>query len=999
MMGFAGWRNRKRTATEESKMKKGIITLLAAAFVMAVGTASAQVILYEQAADYAGTGDKSFSQQPTSWTDVDSRPVGISSNCPPFSYGGVNPLGTALSKAQIHKNGRMHMQYGTNFHYMVAFDCAPTRLKTIYIEGSTWGGNPNTAVAGDATYLIVHDSSQTYDNGWYATLLHDRTAVSTYSYTVDLADATWFEFTPSTLAGTVPLGTIGAPVASSVVTDANLDEAGYYADVYGTGNGNANHYLWNFAAYELKAALYTDPTAVTMTFSDAATVMSNSVEVSYTEGAIPTNVNVTSISLINTSHAGFSVSPGSLAMSSPAPASESVWVEFDNNTAGLVANETATADLELVWSEAGSGTSATSMVPVTVQFLAASAENILAAFFSESALNNNNAGDADINFAGIDTRVTGIQWNNNQNGSSDTSYGTLLGDAPVNGGCGQISSWNGYKLYIALTNNSGFPVELDSINFDIARKYGQDSNDTVSVTIDGDVAGAPVVSPAFSNIIGEAYSGVHDFTDFDWDLTAQNLELADGDAVTITFTWAGGGLGMLDNVAILGKGVLPALVRRDAPVDGSDLWAVLSVSGLEDAPVSQPVDLVYAEGDLMTNVVITGVSISNTIGSGLSAVGSFPIALTTPEITNSAVFELVFDNSEVDLAPGEYTEHVVTIEYDEPGRGPLTAEFVAYGWQPEVTPSNNLIAMFDTELIAPDTAIKGVLGGFTTGNFEDDVNLPGKGKGSLDGTYGSLATSRTDGTNVTWCALINGTPELQVATLTITNTTTANIELSTLHFDMGLWYSGGADTFTLGVSGDVTPDSDVLTTNPSVLGWNNHDFDDHDIDLTYLADHTLAAGESVSFTWTIHPKDNEFIGMFIDNVALAGDFDAYGGWADVHGAGAPGENHDGDNLDNLAEFASGNDPWVADGPFGTSWMENDGGTDWLYQVHTERQDDPDLTYGDAGSASVLSYLTVWDTNDVETVGASSGPGLWISVTNRTQVTGDAKFLVVPVELN
>ena len=103
-------------------------------------------------------------------------------------------------------------------------------------------------------------------------------------------------------------------------------------------------------------------------------------------------------------------------------------------------------------------------------------------------------------------------------------------------------------------------------------------------------------------------------------------------------------------------------------------------------------------------------------------------------------------------------------------------------------------------------------------------------------------------------------------------------------------------------------------------------------------------------------------------------------------------------MDNLSEFASGNEPLAADGPAGASWLENDGGTDWLYYVHSERQDDPDLSYGDAGSKDAL-WASSWDTNNVEFVGASSGSGLFITVTNRMEVTGDTKFLGVPLELN
>jgi len=409
----------------------------------------------------------------------------------------------------------------------------------------------------------------------------------------------------------------------------------------------------------------------------------------------------------------------------------------------------------------------------------------------------------------------------------------------------------------------------------------------------------------------------------------------------------------------------------------------------------------------MTNVVITGVSISNlldstglALSSGMSAVGAFPVALTTPGVTNHAVFELVFDNTVANLEPGVYTEHLVIIEYDEVGRGPLTSEFYAYGVRPDDVPTNGVLALFDTELLVPDAAYKGILGSFISGRHENSPNLPGKGKGSLDNTYGTLLTSRSDGTNDTWCILMNGEDHLQEASLVITNTTTAAIELTELRFDMGRWYEADPN-FSLDVSGDVTA-ANLLTDEPTtMLGWNNHDFDDHDITLTNLADRTLAAGESVTFTWTYeYQGSNPDIAMFIDNVALMGTVDGFGGWAPFSGLSegvndAPGDNPDGDNLDNLMEYATGGDPLVADATT-ANWLFEEGGTNWLYYVHLERLDDNSLTYS-VGAKEDLIYTFEWDAGDVEEVGETSGPGLFKSVTNRTDMGLATKFIGLTVE--
>ena len=136
---------------------------------------------------------------------------------------------------------------------------------------------------------------------------------------------------------------------------------------------------------------------------------------------------------------------------------------------------------------------------------------------------------------------------------------------------------------------------------------------------------------------------------------------------------------------------------------------------------------------------------------------------------------------------------------------------------------------------------------------------------------------------------------------------------------------------------------------------------------------------------------------------MLGVFDAYGGWAADEGLtvanNLPGDNPDGDNKDNLLEFSSGSDPLVADGAASDCWLAEDGGTTWLYFVHVERQDDPTLSYGNVGTKSDLQVDPTWDASDVELVSGPSGPGLFRTVTNRTEAAGTTKYIGVPIERN
>ena len=105
----------------------------------------------------------------------------------------------------------------------------------------------------------------------------------------------------------------------------------------------------------------------------------------------------------------------------------------------------------------------------------------------------------------------------------------------------------------------------------------------------------------------------------------------------------------------------------------------------------------------------------------------------------------------------------------------------------------------------------------------------------------------------------------------------------------------------------------------------------------------------------------------------------------------------GDGLDNLMEYALGGDPNVDDAAAVAPaiFMADDAGTNWFYQVNQERTDDAALsfTYGTETDLTVGS----WDTNDVFFVGESAVSNGFKTVTNRTEVTGTAKFIRLNVE--
>jgi hypothetical protein len=132
--------------------------------------------------------------------------------------------------------------------------------------------------------------------------------------------------------------------------------------------------------------------------------------------------------------------------------------------------------------------------------------------------------------------------------------------------------------------------------------------------------------------------------------------------------------------------------------------------------------------------------------------------------------------------------------------------------------------------------------------------------------------------------------------------------------------------------------------------------------------------------------------------------DAYDAWAFSYGLTGDDadENADvengglGDGLDNLMEYALGGDPTVDDaatvGP--ATLMALEGGTNWFYHVYDERTDDAGLSFTVGATPDLVG--TPADTNDVERVGETPESGGFKTVTNRTEVSSDAKFIKLEV---
>jgi hypothetical protein len=146
----------------------------------------------------------------------------------------------------------------------------------------------------------------------------------------------------------------------------------------------------------------------------------------------------------------------------------------------------------------------------------------------------------------------------------------------------------------------------------------------------------------------------------------------------------------------------------------------------------------------------------------------------------------------------------------------------------------------------------------------------------------------------------------------------------------------------------------------------------------------------------------------IDNVWVgAGDppviEDSYGDWAFRYNL--TGDDADetadveydglGDGLDNLMEYALGGNPTNDDAAAVSpgTYLADEGGTNWFYHVHNQNTD-TNLIFTVGATPDLVA--TAADTNDVEWIGETAESGGFKSVTNRTGMTTDAKFIKLEV---
>lgn len=283
--------------------------------------------------------------------------------------------------------------------------------------------------------------------------------------------------------------------------------------------------------------------------------------------------------------------------------------------------------------------------------------------------------------------------------------------------------------------------------------------------------------------------------------------------------------------------------------------------------------------------------------------------------------------------------HLLTLEVVD-SNGAMSSDLVSITIDPVAggSSSTNIVAGWDTwdSAVSPGASVlaPGATGAAVTTTEQLDWNTVDERGASADGRWGSFAgppaADTTVGTSNNQNLELPNATTGGTITFTVSNAGAVDWELNAFHFDAYAFRPKAPRAYELSVlaGGGITPG--VIYTSAddeitSVGGANdNLVHDDIDHSLTGLADHTLAAGESVDFLLAFSGGAGDGSGghdLWVDNVAISSvtidpypDADANGlpDWWENYYLGSTGQlvsvDSDSDGHSNGDELISGTDP-------------------------------------------------------------------------------------------
>jgi len=672
--------------------------------------------------------------------------------------------------------------------------------------------------------------------------------------------------------------------------------------------------------------------SLSMSLIAPATAVTNNLTVSYDQGRPGhTNVQITAINIVDASTNGFSSITAPFTMTDPAPSNTSISIEFDNSGGQLTHGMSATANVEVVWSELGGTTNYTEIIPASVSYTDLP-KGVVQVSFANAVNNLKPSSTIELNDFGAYTNSW--LWNNNMN----------------------FSTANGYVSIKSASNTRAL------INLVESGTAGMDNFGAADTEI---LTNGLYRYDFVYEVVGTTNSGTF------WSIDAYSL-INQGPTGSVDFISHKTG----DGPTSIGTKLLPT---------ASGLASFQQHSG---GILTGAGDVAKTTGSVTVNVTNGNDAVFVLQRSNTTEIRLYEVVLTRigdyePIVPPTTPADAVLDARFAD--PATSNSLAATFDYDY---NDTNVNIWAYGaggaWnggklelKSGALNSRSMAVVTRAGTAGYDDVGSQDTIALTSGTYTVSMDVTFKKPGSHPEGAGSVTVFSFGGLDAT--GNVNDVRlDLGEGTNALGQLTLADIEAALVPKLRGTAFFTELAKQT--ITTDLPQGSSVVFTGLSVQ-------DGEDLCLRFNC-YSNADFNVIDNIQVVRTGDAAPVGYnaWAASFALAGN-DALL-TADVEP----------DGLNNLMEYALGGDPTIDDAatvaPSHSFAM--DAGTNWMYHVYNERTDDPRLIY-ELGRKLDLIFSANWTTGAIEFVGESADIGGFKSVTNRAPAEAGKAFLRLNVE--